>query len=1173
LATLLCGLPVHAQVFRASFDDGANADQAVGRAEPFVSTKVEQVPGKFGNAVRVEGNSLVYAAEGNFPAGRGTVAFWCRVGELPGPLDIQRLIFVQCKERGYWNYLAAIEWQEGAFRAMVFDHYHGHGWHDPQGLPALVANRWHHVALVWDQAHGAKFFLDAKLLGSTWGEQAWWERPSPHAIHLCYPGAEYDELCLYERPLSDAEVVALMEQNQWQLAAAPKPIDEAGRQRLVQSLNAIGMEELPLVEAASAPDKDTDKEPDKETDNETVLRQASVQQILDDKIPSWKVMDGRLDLFWPEWRSPTLGDVDFSGSKLSLSWAPGQAATHLVLRGQLSGCEVFGERDGYVSEAPILKAVSRTEAPASSGLPYLAAARLPSELTGLRIPRQEKMKLQEVAVIARQIRKSPAESDANTTPIAGELDINSLGPLGAQIKARTALHERRVFGKSAATARKAVDVPGLTRIHLVTAPVADALPLDAVSLRVKFVAAWKEDVWWLRIQDPVNPRRDLFQLPVRVVNTAPGKEVTLAVALDHWDIMLDPEARLWVELLPTQAVTVFTGGADPGGVALRAGPAEKVLAEFAHTQSQLAFSYWQLGSEGDGRQGANPDAPSFNLLGGITSNYELKLTLQWLRRHVPDNRLANNLWNITWEKRSPVPVEPRLQPPGAPAWAVWNRELLQRFRDMAHFWADWQGPDGQLGGGWNDDPTFPGVFLCLPLLGDTRTKDMFVRIFDGIEETGYLQNGVCRGPIDTGHARDLVAWRGHLMLFDYGQPRHVERALNMTKELHRWTRLDENGHRRGLTNHISEDGPGRRPRWVFNDDGLIQSSKSDGDFSIVPLSMDPMFCAWYSRNPTVLKFVREVAEGEYARTTKVGGYPFISYYQLLDDPKYVDEPPDQHLLADEEKEALIGRVRAACEVLEGGWQFRGGEARGANDHFTVPGQTELSRMSLGYGLTWSRSAITMIPPIAVSWSGFEDRVAALVLEAGSKRLRVAVYNFDEQPRSVEMRVWRLAAGRYRLQTGIDGDHDDTIDGQAAVRDMDLQRSSSIDLELPPQKVLIVELDQLQSLPRRERLPDLAVGKNDAFYDVATDRLKVVVHNLGAEPARGVTVRFEDPTGALLAQREIPLLEAPLDLEPKTAVVWLPQPLLLPHDRIVVRVDPDGAIDEITDENNRIVWER
>jgi hypothetical protein len=1153
--SLTPGTPARAQIFRVSFDKGTSADQAAGRAEPFVSKNVELVPGKLGKAVRVPANALVYAGEGNFPAARGTIAFWCRVPELPGPLDVQRLIFVQCKERGYWNYLAAIEWQEGAFRAMVFDYYHGHGWHDAGGLPAFKADRWHHIALACDQAIGAKFYLDGKLLGSTWGKQAWWERPSPHAIHLCYPGADYDELCLYDRPLTDAEITALMEKNQSKLDPAPTPIDDAGRERLVKSLNAIGADALPFVEATPTIDK------------ETVLRQAGVQQILDDKIPAWKIMDGRMDLFWPEWRAPTLGDVDFSGSEITLALAPGQTATHLVLRGQLSGCEVFGERDGYVSRAPIVKASS------SFGLPYLAAAKLPPNLTGLRIPRQEKMKLQEVSLFAIQSQKPPADKETATTPIAGELDFASLGALGTQIQTRTAANERRVFGKSAAATRKAVDIPGLTRVHLVTAPATGALPLDAVNLRVKFIAAWKEDVWWLRIQDPVNPRRDLFHVPVRVANAAPGKEVTLAVTLDHWDIMLDPETRLWIELLPTQAVTLVTGGPEPGRASLRAGPAKKVLAEFAHTQSQLAFSYWQLGSEGDGRQGANPDAPSFSMLGGITSNYELKLTLAWLRRHVPDDRLANNLWRITWEKRTSAPVKPRLQPPGAPEWAVWNRELLERFRTMAHFWADWQGPDGQLGGGWNDDTDFPGVFICLPLLGDTRTQEMFEHIYDGLDKVGYLRNGVSRAPIDTGHARDFLSWRAHSMLFNYGEPRHVERALKLTKELERWTRLDDKGHRRGLTNHFSEDGPERKPRWVFNDDGLLQGNKTDGDYSIVPLLMDPMFCAWYSRNPTVLKFVREVAEGEYARTPKVGGYPFVSFYELFKDPKYVKAPPEQHVLAGKDKAKLIQAVRAACETLEGGWQFRGGEARGANDHFTVPGQTELTRLSLGYGLTWSRSAITMIPPIAVSWEGFEDSVAALVLEASPKGLRVAVYTFDEQPCSVKMRVWQLGAGRYRLHTGIDADGDDKIDGKPAAREVDLRRSSPVDLQLPPRKVLIVELDQVKALPRPELLPDPAVGKGDVFYDVATDRLKVVVHNLGAAPAKNVTVRFESPTGTLLAQRVIPLLEAPLDLQPRTAVVWLPQPLLLPLDRVVIRLDPDGVIEEITDENNRIVWNR
>src|SRR4029079_17297291 len=97
----------------------------------------------------------------------------------------------------------------------------------------------------------------------------------------------------------------------------------------------------------------------------------------------------------------------------------------------------------------------------------------------------------------------------------------------------------------------------LTRVHLVSEPVAEVLPLDAVELKLRFSAPWKEDVWWLRVQDPVNPRRDLLNVPVRVVNPTPGREAMFHVVLDFWDIMLDPQLRLWIELLPTQGVTLM----------------------------------------------------------------------------------------------------------------------------------------------------------------------------------------------------------------------------------------------------------------------------------------------------------------------------------------------------------------------------------------------------------------------------------------------------------------------------------------------------------------------------------------------------------------------------------------------------------------------------------------
>lgn len=1187
-----------AQTFRASFDSGLTADRASGRAEPWVSQGVELVPGKFGQAAQIgPRGQLIYAAEQHFQAGRGTLACWCRIPQRPGPLDVQRILFVQSKERGYWTYLAALEWQESVFRAMVFDHYHGHGWHDPTGLPALTSGSWHHVALVWDQAEGAKFFLDGKPLGSTWGQQAWWERPTPHAIHLSWPGAAYDELCIYEQVLSDPEIAALAQDNRFEVARNAQPPARAAAARLVNSVAPVGVQHVPAIEVGTKP---------------TVIRQARVRQILDDKIPGWKVMDGRLNLFWPEWRAPVLGDVDFSGSELSIGLEPGQRLTHLLLRGLVGGCRAFGTRDGgYVSRDPIIQV--------PPGLHFLAAERLPPNLDGLRIPRREGMKLQEIGLFEVGVGALQRPLDAVITPLTGAVELETFGGMAAEMRTRTLPHERLVLGKAPASARQPQTVPALSRAHFVTEPVAAALPLDAVELKLRFSAPWTEDIWWLRIQDPVNPRRDLLHVPVRIVNPTPGREVTVHVVLDFWDIMLDPQSRLWIELLPTQGLTVVNG-ADSSEVALWPGERSKVRTEFAHTQSQLAYSYWQLGSEADGTRGSDPNAPGFALLGSITHNRELKLTLEWVRRHIPDHALTNSLWTITHGKRGKVPVQPRLQPANAPEWAVWGRELLERYRQMSHHWADRQGPDGQVGGGWNDDTDFPGVFLCLPLLGDEKTQRMFVRIFDGIERTGYLHNSVSRSPIDALHATDFLTWRAHLMLFDYGQPRHVERALTLTRELGRWTRVDASGHRQFLTSYFSEDGPTWLPRTEIDSGGLIREIHADTEGGANRNFLrDSLFCAWYSRNPTVLKFLREVADGDYARVAgakQVGvyqSYPFYSYFTLFDERKFIDEPvgrflrdrwslpiwrrfaqrlPDGTRLdaallksakaataSDEQLTTayvitqdpayLVRALRQACEELAGGWQFRGGEAGGANDHFHVPGQAALSQMYLGSALTWLRPA-SIIPPLAVSWQGLDTDVAAIVRAATPQALRVTAYNFDEKPRQVRMRVWELSPGQYQLRAG-NAANEEQFDAAPATRELALRRGSFIDLELPPRQVHVIELKQVQARPRPELLPDLAVGAGDVFYDKATDRLKVVVHNIGAAAAKDVLVRFEGPAGTLLLERTIALLDAPLDLEPKTAVVWMPQPLLHPVDRIVIRIDPEGRIDEITKENNHLVW--
>ena len=63
----------------------------------------------------------------------------------------------------------------------------------------------------------------------------------------------------------------------------------------------------------------------------------------------------------------------------------------------------------------------------------------------------------------------------------------------------------------------------------------------------------------------MNPRRDLLCLPVRVRNPTPDREATFDVAFDFWDIMLDPDTPICVEL--GSASSDATGTSDRGTAA------------------------------------------------------------------------------------------------------------------------------------------------------------------------------------------------------------------------------------------------------------------------------------------------------------------------------------------------------------------------------------------------------------------------------------------------------------------------------------------------------------------------------------------------------------------------------------------------------------------------------
>ncbi|NSW57065.1 MAG: alpha-galactosidase [Armatimonadetes bacterium] len=160
LIALMLITPAHAQgvTFRASFDHWLKADQAVGQSKPLRIIGGRLSPGRFGQALLLDGNSyLEFQPEGNVPNDAGTVAVWFR------PDDWGR--------KTYDNFLG---FSDNDVNALHFERSHpsgklrivlggpdsGKSWSIYSQQP-LVNGRWYHCAVAWDiSARRAELFVN-----------------------------------------------------------------------------------------------------------------------------------------------------------------------------------------------------------------------------------------------------------------------------------------------------------------------------------------------------------------------------------------------------------------------------------------------------------------------------------------------------------------------------------------------------------------------------------------------------------------------------------------------------------------------------------------------------------------------------------------------------------------------------------------------------------------------------------------------------------------------------------------------------------------------------------------------------------------------------------------------------------------------------------------------------
>jgi hypothetical protein len=221
----------------------------------------------------------------------------------------------------------------------------------------------------------------------------------------------------------------------------------------------------------------------------------------------------------------------------------------------------------------------------------------------------------------------------------------------------------------------------------------------------------------------------------------------------------------------------------------------------------------------------------------------------------------------------------------------------------------------------------------------------------------------------------------------------------------------------------------------------------------------------------------------------------------------------------------------------------------------------LQRERLG-GIALRRN--TVWPGNTVSWRFADpdgaEQVALLVPGATRDHFKVTAYNLSDRPLAADMTTWNVTAGRWTM----------TVNGAPAAP-VSLERSATIPVSFAPHATTELEFTLAEPATPVDRRPDLGIGTDD--IRVKGRSIEAVVHSLGSVPTAGGTATLVDASGKTVASATIPALEAPLDLQPRTAKVRLTIPPGVASEGLTVRLALPGDAAEVTRMNNAVRLKR
>jgi len=861
-------------LFHASFDKDRKADFAVGPDLPCQAQYARAnrtaeggtlVPGVFGKALTgsAKGGFGNYDALGNFLAERGTIAFFLRQEKMPYGFEP---FWLRTVDAYYWSMYTRVCYKgAGALSVWFPNEIYRPATLSAGKLGKLEDGKWLHVAVAWDQAYGVRFYLDGKEVASSWGKETWTSRGvDPDFFQLAHnAGVAYDEVYVFDRALTAAQIARLHAANQPPSAKELEaiPLDEARRRNRLREMSWQKPDPSAFEVKLGA----------------TGLGANAIRQVL--PVQARTVMkdggeatDGKLGQGWPPLYNYGYGNGNGLHVEMDQPW------DLAFIEGYFRG-KVYGERRLLPGGEPIA-AIQSPEFKRRWALPrgpgWLSFFKDAMEELGAN-PDKELVTQGRICELSFFQRGKHALDGAQTRALF-------LGPASAERGAKTlGVELTGRYGPGDRASMELLDsapaqpggqaVPGLRFHHVVIPPLGKETGLRGVRLAWTLNGKLNGNALAVELRDPALPGRRLFGMDC-VLQGADAGPQTLDLTLDVADRLLPADKPLWMVFCFKDDVEILWQ--DPKSasrVELLLGTPQEVAADYL--RADLAFMKSRFREMSESRPWCFHKEPEKEMVEFSRSAREVFLPLTQIWKALPNDPKVKALWYWTHKSlKDESPVEPLAvaSAPGAPRWALLQRELLAQCRNILYWWIEnRQAPNGEFGDAWGDDTDLMQNTAKITLLGDPggRIAAAAKLVADGVYADKLIERGINRRTMDTLHAyEEGVNVQPVLALIDYGNPHYLERMMEAARTVE--------------THLCARDKAGRlRFRsWDFGANEVRDKGNHGYDHPGNALFCHPaLFLTYYSRNPKALKFLKDWVDGWldfYAKDMRKGPEPFPS---------------------------------------------------------------------------------------------------------------------------------------------------------------------------------------------------------------------------------------------------------------------------------------------------------